>query len=290
MTSPKPTLSVESLYATLQLPSEARLDQRVPKKLFLEQLTSQPGTTAADKKLVREDLEEFRWLATLKPASSGLAASVSDTHEYLEIAVLSVQMRNQTRSERPSVRMTQLIHRVVPYPVLLLLQTPETLSLSLAHKRRTLTGEAGKFVLEELRSVPFTGPRADHNLSEVLLPSLALSVLSLPSRTMWAAYSSWIARFVAYDSARWLRRFQRAANLPVFSSDAQIDQHREAQRELARLQREETLLRNRLKGEKQLGRKVEWNTALKQLLQRRTGLLDVLESNIIILADGEELL
>ena len=145
-------------------------------------------------------------------------------------------------------------------------------------------------MLEELRSVPFTGPRADHKLSELLLPSLALSGLSLPSRTMWAAYSSWMARFVAYDSARWLGRFQRAAILPVFSSDAQVDQHREAQRELARLQREETLLRNRLKGEKQLGRKVEWNTALKQLLQRRTGLLGVLESNTIIPADGENLL
>jgi len=290
VTNPRPALSVESLYATLQLPSEARLDQRVPKKLFLEQLAAQPSATAPDKKLVRENLEEFRWLATLKPTSSGLAASINDTYEYLEIAVLSVQMRNQTRSERPSIRMTQLIHRMVPYPVLLLLQTPETLSLSLAHKRRTLTGEAGKFVLEELRSVPFTGPHADLHLSKILLPSLVLSGLSLPNRSMWAAYSSWMARFVAYDSARWLGRFQRAAVLPAFSSDAQVDQHREAQRELTRLQREETLLRRRLKGEKQLSRKVEWNTALKQLLQRRTGLLDVLESNIIIPADGGDLL
>ena len=167
--SAQPTL--DTAYAALQLPPEAWVDQRVPKKLFLEQLAMQQGTTAADKKLVREELEELRWLASLKPGTSGLAPYSDDTREYAEIAILAVLSRTEARSDR----LRQLIHRSVPYPVVLFLQTPQNLNLSLAHKRKALNFEAGKPVLEESRSVLLAG-----RLSEDLIGSLALPSLSLP--------------------------------------------------------------------------------------------------------------
>jgi hypothetical protein len=268
--SAQPTL--DTAYVALQLPPETWVDQRVPKKLFLEQLATQQGTTAADKKLVREELEEFRWLASLKPGTSGLAAYSDDTREYAEIAVLAVLSRTEAKSDR----LCQLIHRSVPYPVVLFLQTPQTLSLSLAHKRKPLNSEAGKPVLEESRSVLLAG-----RLSEDLIGSLALPSLNLPTRDMFAAYSQWMDRLVAFDSAAWLGRLHGPVLFQVLPSATQAGLHREAQQELTRLDNEETALRTRLHGEKQLSRKVESNLALKQLQQRRLELITLLRGNLL---------
>ena len=260
----QPTLNMA--YAALNLPPEAWLDQRVPKKLFLEQLATQPGTTAADKKLVREELEEFRWLASLKPGTSGLASYSDETREYAEIAVLTVHSRTELKLDR----LRQLIHRAVPYPVVLFLQTPQALSLSLAHKRKALNSETGKPVLEELRSVPLAG-----KLSDDLLGNLALPSLSLPMQDMFTVYSQWMDRLVAFDSAAWLGRLHGPVPFQVPSA-MQAERHRVAQQELACLQAEETALRTRLHGEKQLSRKVESNLALKQLQRRRLELVALL--------------
>ena len=265
----QPTL--DTAYAALQLPPEAWVDQRVPKKLFLEQLATQQGTTSADKKLVREELEEFRWLASLKPGTSGLAPYSDDTREYAEIAVLAVLSRREGKSDR----LCQLIHRSVPYPVVLFLQTPQNLNLSLAHKRKALNFDAGKPVLEESRSVLLAG-----RLSEDLIGSLALPSLNLPTRDMFTVYSQWMDRLVAFDSTAWLSRLHGPVPFQVLPSAMQAGLHREAQQELTGLDNEETALRTRLHGEKQLSRKVESNLALKQLQQRRLALIALLRGDL----------
>lgn len=272
----QPTL--DTAYAALQLPPEAWVDQRVPKKLFLEQLATQQGTTAADKKLVREELEEFRWLASLKPGTSGLALYSDDIREYAEIAVLAVHSRTEAKSDR----LRQLIHRAVPYPVVLFLKNPQALGLSLAHKRRPLNSEAGKPVLEESRSVLLASNSVRRALLKDLLDSLALPSLTLPTRDMFTAYSQWMDRLVAFDSASWLSRLHGPVPFKVLPSATQAGMHREAQQELTRLENEETALRTRLHGEKQLSRKVESNLALKQLQQRRLELIALLRGNFAV--------
>ncbi len=74
--------------AALALPAEARVDQRVPKKLLMEQ----GAPTAADKRQIQDGIEELRWVAALKPSNIGVPAYRDDVREYLEIAVLSVRL------------------------------------------------------------------------------------------------------------------------------------------------------------------------------------------------------
>ncbi|HHF0830771.1 TPA: DUF4391 domain-containing protein, partial [Pseudomonas aeruginosa] len=48
-----------ALLDALQLPDSARVDQRVPKKLLLEN----GAPTASDKRLITDAIEEIQWLA-----------------------------------------------------------------------------------------------------------------------------------------------------------------------------------------------------------------------------------
>ena len=125
--------------AALALPAGALVDRRVPKTLLIEN----GAPTAADKRRIREGVEEIRWLAALKPTTVGVAEYHDAAREYLEIAVLMLTLRSGARPGR----LTELVHRAVPYPVLLIAWQGDTPVISLAHKRWS-QGEAGKTVIE----------------------------------------------------------------------------------------------------------------------------------------------
>ena len=79
--------------AALALPAGAFVDRRVPKTLLIEN----GAPTAADKRRIREGVEEIRWLAALKPTTVGVAEYRDAAREYLEIAVLKLTFRSGAR-------------------------------------------------------------------------------------------------------------------------------------------------------------------------------------------------
>ncbi len=61
-------MSLAPFIDTLALPPDARVDQRVPKKLLFEQGVP----TAADKRKLQDGIEEIVWIAALKPNNIGV--------------------------------------------------------------------------------------------------------------------------------------------------------------------------------------------------------------------------
>lgn len=117
-------MSIPMLLSLLALPPESRVDQRVPKKLLLEQGLP----TAADKRAVQEGVEELLWVAALKPETIGVPAYRDEAREYLEIAVLALSLRAQAKVSR----LVELLHRAVPYPVLLVVEQTRGAGLACA--------------------------------------------------------------------------------------------------------------------------------------------------------------
>ena len=117
------------LVDALKLPTEAIVNKRVPKSL----LTEYGAATPAQRRLIRDGIEEIRWIAVLKPVTVGTVAFTDEEREYLEIIVLEVRFSAGAKSDR----LTDLIHRAVPYPVLLIASDGEVQMVSTAHKRRS---------------------------------------------------------------------------------------------------------------------------------------------------------
>ena len=83
------------IVAALDLPAGSRVDQRVPKKLLLEN----GARTASDKRIIGDGIEELLWLAALKPTTIGVPDYRDELREYLEIAVLRLTLRVSCRGE-----------------------------------------------------------------------------------------------------------------------------------------------------------------------------------------------
>jgi hypothetical protein len=231
----------------LDLPPEARVDQRVPKKLLLEQGAS----TTADKRQIQGGLDELFWVAALKPTNIAVPAFRDDVREYLEIAVLTATLRSTAKP----TRLVELIHRAIPYPVVLVAAQGETVNLSLAHKRWS-HGETGEVVIEDVHR---TGPlRPDSLTAEEASFIASLSVSNLPNRDMFTIYQGWIDRVAALKVAQITGTF-----VPPVSSERSMAL-REGLDSHARLQRDLTALRTQAKKEKQINRRVELNLEIKR--------------------------
>ena len=104
-------MTPEQLVESLDLPPQAMVNQRVPKKLLVEN----GAPTAADKRLIQDSIEDLFWVAALKLDTIGVTAYRDDTREYLALAVLTATLRSAA-----TPRLAELVHRAIPYPVLLI--------------------------------------------------------------------------------------------------------------------------------------------------------------------------
>lgn len=87
--------------------------------------------TAADKRAITDGIDEIHWLAALKPVTVGIPAHFGrGTRDYLEIAILSINLRPEAKASR----IAELVHRAIPYPTFLMAHSQGGISISLAHK------------------------------------------------------------------------------------------------------------------------------------------------------------
>ena len=252
------SVTAAEVVGALGLPPTSLVNRRVPKTLLLENA----AFTSGDKKLIREGIESVTWVAALKPAVIGVPEYRDAEREYLEIAVLTLEMREESRP----ARLIEIIHRAIPYPVLLIADEGSRVSVSCAHKRRSQS-EADRMVLdgEVVSAAPADSADA------VRTPFLnSLSLASQPRGSLHELYGGWVNVLVAFQSSAVSGRFE----LPA--SDEHARRRIEALDEIESIDSEIKRLRAAAKKEKQMNRRVEINLDLGRLRSRREALLQEL--------------
>lgn len=124
----------------LGFPKASRVDRAVFKKMVLESGT----LDAIDKKALKDDVGRIRWLYSLKPQTCGITAYTTDERDYGEVAVLSVELADTKRAKR----VAHLLHKAIPYPLLVWLIDNNRVALSVADKRNSQADQS-KWVLED---------------------------------------------------------------------------------------------------------------------------------------------
>lgn len=176
-------MTASVLIDAFQIPDDARVDQRVPKKL----LTEQGAPTAADKRAIQDGIEEILWVAALKPTNIGVPEFRDETREYVEIAILEASLRAEAKVSR----LIELFHRAIPYPLVLLVTHGIGCEVSLAHKRWS-QGETGKTVVEAIIASPplLTGSLSDTDQQFLIALPLARQSAQLPASMILSLISS----------------------------------------------------------------------------------------------------
>ena len=208
--------------------------------------------TAADKRRIQEGIAEIRWLAALKPTTVGVAAYRDAVREVLEIAVLQLTLRSGARA----ARLTELVHRAIPYPVLLIARQGDTTELSLAHKRWS-QGETGKTVLDgDVVTAEMDNGRAGR-ITTAFCESLAIT--RQPRACLHTLYQAWI------DAVQALRAARVTGAFSIPASTTEAADRASALQAYGRLESRICELSAAGAKEKQLTRLAEINLELKRL-------------------------
>jgi hypothetical protein len=244
-------MTLQEFVTALDLPASCRVDQRVPKKLLIEN----GAMNARDRRQINEIVEGIQWLAALKPNSIGVAEYRDDAREYLEIAVLSVTLKDTGEKSVKVGSLIELMHRAIPYPMLLLFQWEQNMMFSLAHKRWA-QNEVGKVILDG--SIVTVTLLEDAPTAPVEIAFMqALALRQQPQATLYTLYQGWMDILYALLAARITGAFIRA------DGPEQADYRRHALEDYQRLESEVARLRAKAMKEKQLATQVELNLELR---------------------------
>lgn len=242
---------MDVLYDAMATPEACHLGSRVFKKLFHENAK----LSAADKKAFQEDIDTITWQYTLKPSTLPIQAYEDDQREYQEVHVLQVDLKTQKRINR----IAEVIHRAIPYPLIIVFAFGTKCALSLAHKRFS-QAEKGAIVAEEFIITDWIDLSAPTPVQQAFLDSLAVS--ALPHTHFFAFYSAIWDRLIALGCARLTGEYRIEVN---------TERREERRQQLARcheLELQITECKSAIKKEMQFNRQVELNTQIKRLEQR----------------------
>ncbi|MCX6644988.1 MAG: DUF4391 domain-containing protein [bacterium] len=242
---------IDVLYKSMAIPNSCHLGKRVFKKLFHE--NAKLGVT--DKKAFSEDIDFITWQYTFKPGTIPIQPYVDDQREYLEVALLQVDLKTLNRTHR----IAEIVHRSIPYPIVLVYVFEQSIALSLAQKRFS-QAEKGAFVAEEILVTEWIENSIQSPSQTSFIESLKIA--DLPHTHFYAFYSAFVDRVIALDCARLTG---------VYRLEAAAGRQLTRRNRLAECHEIETQIAERItsiKAETQFNRKVDLNLQVKRLKDR----------------------
>lgn len=240
---------IEGFYQKLAIPESCHLGKRVFKKLFYENA----ALNAADKKAFTEDIEDIHWLYTLKPETINIGRFQDDEHDFSEVAILQVNLKDK----KPYKRIAQVIQRAIPYPLMIVFVEGSNMALSLADKRIN-RADREKITVAAFYETDWLDLAHLTEAEQAFLDSCAITRFSY--HNFYEFYGDLTARIIALNCAQLNGTFTLDTALSRQERIDLLTHIRQTQQQLAEL-------RAALKNESQFNRKVQLNVQIKKLAE-----------------------
>lgn len=238
-------MMIDSFLSGLDIPDACLLDKPVFKKMFLDHAE----LDLTDRKALSEDVERIRWRYTLKPDTINITPYQDSEREYLEIAVLSVELNSPARVKR----IASFMHRAIPYPLIVVFAHQEKISISVAEKRINQAEKSKLVILDRWQTEWFDPAKPSPPQAGFLT---AIQLHRLPSTNFYALYEGFQAHVIQLIAADRTGSFEA---FPIQTSR----EHAVMLKEIDGLEREIAELRTTLKREHQMSSKITLNGRIK---------------------------
>jgi len=135
----------ELLHKILKLPDNCWVNQKLPKTFFKRNFE----ITLSEKKLLDDFsiIQQMEVLALVNQETANISAFTEPTSSYEEIVILAVQTTSE-QFDKQKYKISQLIQKYIPNPILLIIYDYNRLIISVAEKRIN-SNDATKRVIEK---------------------------------------------------------------------------------------------------------------------------------------------
>lgn len=245
----------KAFWQTLNLPKSCYLGTRITKKMLLEN----NDLSASDKRLISSDLAHLHWQYTLKTGTITIPPYQTNELDYGEIAILYAELRDTHRAKH----LAEIIQRIIPYPVMLVITDMGRLRISLALKRQNLADKQ-KLTVESYLDTGWMSAEDFENHKHHLVVKSFLESLDSKQfnwENFYTFYLSLVERILAYNRAliteHYILNNQADCNKVTVLQEKIINYYRV----LSKIE----ALRKQAAKSKQLSKQVDLNTQIHQL-------------------------
>jgi hypothetical protein len=270
-------LLIDIVFDHLALPDSTFLGTRITKKMLIDN----NELSSADKKLVTDVIQSVEWKNTLKPETLNIPVYVTETVEYIEIAVIRIVLKTDGKQKGKLNKINKLLHSLIPYPVILLVKQEDELAISLADKRIN-QADKSKLVIEHIYSSDWLITKNLTENENYFLNDFSLKNTS--SINYFELYHDFISMMLSLEtskiSGRYISKNQNNSKSISGSSDGQSDNLDSSVflektnedkttllRELGKLEAELNSIRIKLKKETQMNIKMRLNVEARNIKQ-----------------------
>ena len=233
-------------YKFLNIPGSCFIGNTVYKKLFYENA----DLSTSDKSLFTDTINKITWLYCLKPETINIPAYKDEVRDYPEIEVIEVLVHKDYKLKR----ITEIIMRTIPYPMLLIFKLEDKRQFYVAHQR-TNQSDSSKNTIEEFIATDWL--ESDSALFA------KLNIKQMMFINFYTLYSDIVDAISIY----------RLSTIMPTDDNITGAEARELSAKIEEIEGQITSLRAKLKKETQFNRKMELNIEIKRLEQNKNKLL-----------------
>jgi len=233
-------------YGYLNIPRSCEVGNTIFKKLFYENADLSP----ADKSLFTDTINKITWLYCLKPETINIRPYKDDIRDYSEIEIIEVEISKDIKLRR----ITEVIMRTIPYPMLLIFKLEDKIQFYVAHQR-TNQNDSSKNTIEEFIATDWLN--GDSLLFE------RLDIKQMRFTNFYAMYSDVLDAISIYN----------VSSIMPTSAVLTGEEARLVLSNVETLEQEITSLKLKLKKETQFNRKMEMNIAIKKLEKEKANMV-----------------
>lgn len=217
----------------------------IERKLFKKQFLDNFSLTSNEKKILSECVDSITLNNLLNKDSINILPFKNETHNYQEIAVISVEINNQSKSKE----ITNIILHI-PYPVVLILIYKEQIQINISPKRLNIS-DVSKLVVEEQYFTKWIDFKNLTSIDETFLHSLNINNHSF--RNFLAFYESFIDKLISYNASIYSGTFSISKDTKMILENIQ------------KTEAQIIDIKNKIKKETNFNDKVNMNMQLKKL-------------------------
>jgi hypothetical protein len=231
-----------------QIPDKAILNSKISKAFFLKHFQ----LSSAEKRFLNQDIENMTWIASLRPNTVNISALVTDVQSFEEIQIIICQLRVDLKNNLQKV--TELIQKYLPYPVLLVIEDEHEFILNSAEKFIN-KNDSQKRTIGKYFSTPAINKLYKNDLVTELLKALNFS--ELDRTNLKTTYQSYVEALTRYKAAQHTGRFEKKHH-------SRTNEDMEYLLKIEELEKEINILTNKIQKESMINKKVEYNVQLQK--------------------------
>jgi hypothetical protein len=227
----------------LNFPKECKVDRVIPKKDFYE-----AGFNTSDKNIFTNNVKQIKWLYYLKEDNIQIPPYNDEEKDYTELEVLTLTLKKDNKIER----ICELIHRFIPYPILLIIMYHEKTMLSVAHKRNSQIDEEA-VTLTDKRYTDWIEDETPTEFALKLIDNLKFE--NLNKQNIYTLYTDIVNKIIQYNGSRYAGE---ELSIPV-------EKIKEINNQIISLNRKIEIIKYEIKKETQFNKKLEMNMKIKDM-------------------------